>query len=90
MASLVPAAAVIPAPRAYVKVVAIKKKLVVGFLPKTVGPPSRSEHQNGPGHLFRRLTVSALLCVERCSDIYFEEIRVFQACACGQYISMEQ
>jgi hypothetical protein len=30
-ASLVPAAAVIPAPRAYIKVVAVKK-LVVGFL----------------------------------------------------------
>ena len=32
-----PAAAVIPAPIAYVKVVAAKK-LVVGFLLKTVGP----------------------------------------------------
>ena len=32
-ASLVPAAAVIPAPVAYIKVVAVKK-LVVGFLPK--------------------------------------------------------
>ena len=32
-----PAAAVIPAPKAYIKVVAVKK-LVVGFLSKTVGP----------------------------------------------------
>ena len=32
-----PAAAVIPAPIAYIKVVAVKK-LVVGFLSKTVGP----------------------------------------------------
>ena len=38
-ASLVPAAAVIPAPIAYIKVVAVKK-LVVGFLPRTTGPPS--------------------------------------------------
>jgi hypothetical protein len=38
-ASLVPAAAVIPAPIAYIKVVAVKK-LVVGFLLKTTGPPS--------------------------------------------------
>ena len=38
-ASLVPAAAVIPAPIAYIKVVAVKK-LVVGFLFKTTGPPS--------------------------------------------------
>ncbi len=33
-----PAAAVIPAPIAYIKVVAVKK-LVVGFLPRTTGPP---------------------------------------------------
>ena len=38
-ASLVPAAAVIPAPIAYIKVVAVKK-LVVGFLVGTTGPPS--------------------------------------------------
>ena len=38
-ASLVPAAAVIPAPIAYIKVVAVKK-LVVGFLLKVAGPPS--------------------------------------------------
>ena len=38
-ASLVPAAAVIPAPIAYIKVVAVKK-LVVGFLLGTSGPPS--------------------------------------------------
>ena len=36
-ASLVPAAAVIPAPIAYIKVVAVKK-LVVGFLSRTAGP----------------------------------------------------
>ena len=38
-ASLVPAAAVIPAPIAYIKVVAVKK-LVVGLLSKLLGPPS--------------------------------------------------
>ena len=32
-----PAAAVIPAPIAYIKVVAVKK-LVVGFLSETIGP----------------------------------------------------
>jgi hypothetical protein len=36
-ASLVPAAAVIPAPIAYIKVVAVKK-LVVGFLGQKLGP----------------------------------------------------
>ena len=38
-ASLVPAAAVIPAPIAYIKVVAVKK-LVVGFLSVSSSPPS--------------------------------------------------
>ena len=38
-ASLVPAAAVIPAPTAYIKVAAVKK-LVVGFLLRLIGPPS--------------------------------------------------
>ncbi len=38
-ASLVPAAAVIPAPIAYIKVVAVKK-LVVGFVVCPVGVPS--------------------------------------------------
>ena len=33
-----PAAAVIPAPIAYIKVVAVKK-LVVGFWLRTIGPP---------------------------------------------------
>ena len=37
-ASLVPAAAVIPAPIAYIKVAAVKK-LVVGFLESGGGPP---------------------------------------------------
>jgi hypothetical protein len=36
----VPAAAVIPAPIAYIKVVAVKK-LVVGFLPRTTDRPIR-------------------------------------------------
>ena len=34
-----PAAAVIPAPIAYIKVVAVKK-FVVGFLPEAPGPPT--------------------------------------------------
>ncbi len=40
-ASLVPAAAVVPAPIAYIKVVAVKK-LVVGFLGRHGGLPSRA------------------------------------------------
>ena len=36
-ASLVPAAAVIPAPSVYIKIVAVKK-FVVGFTPRLSGP----------------------------------------------------
>ena len=39
-ASLVPAPATIPAPIAYIKIVAVKT-LVVGYLLKNVGPPKR-------------------------------------------------
>ena len=44
-----PAAAVIPAPIAYIKVVAVKK-LVVGFLLRVTGPPS-GVYQCCPEHL---------------------------------------
>ena len=63
-ASPVPAAAVIPAPIAYANVVAVKK-LVVGFLFTGFHPSWMfvGEH-----------TLLALR-----EDVYFEEIRVFQA-----------
>ncbi len=81
-----PAAAVIPAPIAYIKVVAVKK-LVVGFLSKTTGPPtgcvSGSVSASSWGTLLH-LTVWYGI-----HDIYFEEIRVFQAGARLEYISME-
>ena len=81
-----PAAAVIPAPIAYIKVVAAKK-LVVGFLSRTSGP------------LFERVSGSALASswgtllrlIAWCGfqDFYFEEIRVFTAGKRREYISME-
>ena len=81
-----PAAAVIPAPIAYIKVVAVKK-LVVGFLLRMTGP------------LFERVSGSALasswgtlLCLIAwggIQDFYFEEIRVFTAGIRLEYISME-
>ena len=71
-----PAAAVIPAPIAYIKVVAVKK-LVVGFLSRVDGPH------------YVRVSVTALasswgtcLCLiawRGIQDFYFEEIRVFTA-----------
>ena len=44
-----PAAAVIPAPIAYIKVVAVKK-LVVGFLLRTVGPLYERASGSCPRH----------------------------------------
>ena len=81
-----PAAAVIPAPIAYIKVVAVKP-LVVGFLSGTSGLPQwrvlvpflASSWGTGahftvrPGNL----------------DIYFEEMRVLQAGIRHEYVSME-
>ena len=61
-----PAAAVIPAPIAYIKVVAVKK-LVVGFLLRTVGPHHVRYQTFGLGIL--SMDVSALDCVERISGL---------------------
>ncbi len=80
-----PAAAVIPAPLAYIKVVAVKK-LVVEFLAahgfgRNFGPvvlqPSVCE-------LLRPLLVRF-----REQTFYFEKIRVFKAGSAPGYISME-
>ena len=82
-----PAAAVIPAPIAFIKVVAVKKARSW-----ISAEDSRSalagEHLNGPGHLFRRLYLHFIVW-SGIRNLYFEEIRVFQACASGEYISME-
>ena len=81
-----PAAAVIPAPVAYIKVVAVKK-LVVGFLPRASGPSCG---------LVTGLALASswglclhLIVWRGIQDFYFEEIRVFQAGFCPEYISME-
>ena len=58
-----PAAAVIPAPIAYIKVVAVKK-LVVGFLPRTTDPLLRVCVWFDRGILLEN--VAALHCVARC------------------------
>jgi hypothetical protein len=78
----VPAAAVIPAPIAYIKVVAVKK-LVVGFR-------GRGESL---GLRVRRalavLTCRVALLVGAAWLVYCEKIRVFNAGMCREYISME-
>ena len=81
-----PAAAVIPAPIAYIKVVAAKK-LVVGFLSRTGGPHSvRVSALVSASSRKTRLRLIAWCGVR---DFYFEEIRVFMAGNRPEYVSME-
>ena len=89
-----PAAAVIPAPIAYAKVVAVKK-LVVGFLfgllryfgfrTSVAGPFPK------PRHFPRDSNARGVSCILRFAFLgfYFEEIRVFKAGLRLEYISME-
>ena len=81
-----PAAAVIPAPIAYIKVVAVKK-LVVGFLSRTAGP--HYVRVSGSALASSWGTVLRLIAWSGIQDFYFEEIRVFQAGPRLEYISME-
>ena len=81
-----PAAAVIPAPIAYIKVVAVKK-LVVGFRDGPVGPPNGVF--TGWSVLLRKDCVCSLPSVRRIYDVYFEKIRVFKAGLPLEYMSME-
>ena len=81
-----PAAAVIPAPIAYIKVVAVKK-LVVGFLSKAAGP-----HYVRVSGSVSASSWGSFLCLIAWGgihDFYFEEIRVFTASYRFEYISME-
>ena len=81
-----PAAAVIPAPIAYIKVVAVKK-LVVGFLSRAAGP-----HYVRVSGSVLASSWGSLLCLIAwggIQDFYFEEIRVFTASYRFEYISME-
>jgi hypothetical protein len=82
----VPAAAVIPAPIAYIKVVAVKK-LVVGFLLRTTGP--YYVRVSGLASASSRFTVLRFVAWPGDRDFYFEEIRVFTAGKRLEYISME-
>ena len=81
-----PAAAVIPAPIAYIKVVAVKK-LVVGFLSKAAGP----HYVRASGSVLASSWGSFLCLIAwgEIQDFYFEEIRVFTASYRFEYISME-
>ena len=84
-----PAAAVIPAPVAYIKVVAVKK-LVVGFLanrggPCLMGAVCRVVFVILPeSYVYHLLGRTYVIWID-----YFEKIRVFKAGLCCEYISME-
>ena len=80
-----PAAAVIPAPIAYIKVVAVKK-LVVEFLARAGAPASRRRAPTAPSSHGRRRP--SLVGVRTCV-LYCEKIRVFKAGVPLEYISME-
>ena len=81
-----PAAAVIPAPIAYIKVVAVKK-LVVGILSKWAGPCFASA--SGRVSASSRGSLLRLIAWRGTRGFYFEEIRVFTAGKGLEYISME-
>ena len=84
-----PAAAVIPAPIAYIKVVAVKK-LVVGFLVRCAWPAGVSHVCAGCAVAILPETRPALHWEGSATRIlYFEKIRVFKAGSCSEYISME-
>ena len=81
-----PAAAVIPAPIAYIKVVAVKT-LVVGFLSEASGLP---QWRVLVPFLASSWGTSAHFIVWLGNlDFYFEEMRVLQAGSCHEYVSME-
>ncbi len=92
-----PAAAVIPAPVAYIKVAAVKK-LVVGFLVwwARSAAARRCEYWLPACHPFGEwaraficLRLSARECSSTIQIVYFEKIRVFKAgFHASEYISM--
>ena len=80
-----PAAAVIPAPIAYIKVVAVKK-LVVGFLSVRFSPPQRLVRDPPLASSWGMCLHFIVWYINQ--DFYFEEMRVFQAGMRREYVSM--
>ena len=73
-----PAAAVIPAPIAYINVVAVKK-LVVGFLVKTPGRLRKGSLHWLSLSILRLTSSGIYLSVLETPVVYCEQIRVFKA-----------
>ena len=78
-----PAAAVIPAPIAYIKVVAVKK-LVVETWVWLAGPPHRV-YLSGRAFLLENLMPFTGRVGDQ--DFYFEKIRVFKAGLCSNTLA---
>ena len=85
-ASLVPAAAVIPASIVYIRVAA-GKKLVVEVLSILTGPPFGWVSDLAEAFAWRALLYFTVWCVAQ--DFYFEEIKVFHSGSRLEYASME-
>ena len=83
-----PAAAVIPAPIAYIKVVAVKK-LVVGSRVQTGGPPRGGSTATLLLLPCRFFPWCSSLSASGGRDVYFEKIRVFKAGESPEYWCME-
>ena len=81
------AAAGIPVPTAYVEVVRSNSSLWISA--KDSRSALAGEHLNGPGHLFRRVYLHFIVW-SGIRNLYFEEIRVLQACACDENTDTEQ
>lgn len=79
-----PAAAVIPAPIAYIKVVAVKK-LVVETWAWLAGPPHRV-HWSGRAFPSGEPHALYWVCPGN-QDFYFEKIRVFKAGLCSNTLA---
>ena len=79
-----PAAAVIPAPIAYIKVVAVKK-LVVELQTWLGGPLNGVYCSAGPYFLVSRRAL--YWCASGNQDFYLEEIRVFKAGFCPNILA---
>ena len=77
-ASLVPAAAVIPAPIAYIKVVAVKKLVVGSAACRRCGPPTWVATAV-PGLTRLVFLWCSSLSVSGGQNVYFEKIRVLKA-----------
>ena len=73
-----PAAAVIPAPRAYLKIVAVKKLVVEPWV--WLAGPLLCEYWTQPG-------LSFWLALVANQDFYFEKIRVFKAGLCSNILA---